>query len=159
MDNRSPSPTPAKISRVPSAKRWGSSSRPLSSLKQPSKPSLDPQDQLEVQKPKGRPLSSNVYLKKTIAQGWKAQELPDTELSPGELEKLVGDEVESFGEKKIALQGMLTSQGLATGDQTTQNDWTRGEVRIPDFHCARCRDHFYGLTDELCEEEIERIRR
>ena len=43
--------------------------------------------------------------------------MPDTELSPGELEKLVGDEVESFGEKKIDLQGMVTSQGLATGVQ------------------------------------------
>ncbi|KAI6654940.1 hypothetical protein LOD99_2819 [Oopsacas minuta] len=108
---------------------------------------------------KGRPLSSNVYLKKTIAQGWKAQEVPETELPPGELEKLVGDEVESVGEKRIALQGMLTSQSLTTGDQTAQQDWTKGEVKIPDFHCSRCRDHFYGLTDELCDEETERLRR
>ena len=38
-------------------------------------------------------------------------------MSPEEIEKLVGDEVESLGEKKKALLGMLTSQGLNTGDQ------------------------------------------
>ena len=52
-----------------------------------------------------------------LSPRWKAQEVPELELSPGELDRLVGDEVESLGEKKKALEGMLTSQSLVTGDQ------------------------------------------
>lgn len=30
---------------------------------------------------------------------------------------------------------------------------------IPRFHCPRCRDHWYGLTDVPCDEELARLRR
>lgn len=32
-------------------------------------------------------------------------------------------------------------------------------MEIPTFHCPRCRDHWYGLTDEPCDEELARLRR
>ena len=38
-------------------------------------------------------------------------------------------------------------------------DWTAGEVAIPEFHCQRCRDHWYGLTHYPCDEELARLIR
>ena len=32
-------------------------------------------------------------------------------------------------------------------------------MEIPTFHCPRCRDHWYGLTNEPCDEELARLRR
>ena len=52
---------------------------------------------------------------------WEAQEVPTEELSQEELDKLVADEVESLREKKKALEGMLTSQGLGASDQVTNS--------------------------------------
>ena len=43
--------------------------------------------------------------------------------------------------------------------QGRRPDWIAGEVEIPTFHCPRCRDHWYGLTDEPCDEELARLRR
>ena len=43
--------------------------------------------------------------------------------------------------------------------QGRRPDWIAGEVDIPTFHCPRCRDHWYGLTDVPCDEELARLRR
>ncbi len=34
-----------------------------------------------------------------------------------------------------------------------------GEIDIPRFHCPRCRDHWYGITSEPCDEELARLIR
>ena len=38
-------------------------------------------------------------------------------------------------------------------------DWIAGEIAIPEFHCQRCRDHWYGLTSFPCDEEMARLIR
>jgi hypothetical protein len=43
--------------------------------------------------------------------------------------------------------------------QGRRPDWIAGEVDIPTFHCPRCRDHWYGITDIPCDEELARLRR
>lgn len=43
--------------------------------------------------------------------------------------------------------------------QVQHMDWTAGEVAIPEFHCQRCRDHWYGLTHYPCDEELARLIR
>lgn len=34
-----------------------------------------------------------------------------------------------------------------------------GTFELPEFHCPRCRDHWYGLTDVPCDEELARLIR
>lgn len=43
--------------------------------------------------------------------------------------------------------------------QVQHVDWTAGEIAIPEFHCQRCRDHWYGLTHYPCDEELARLIR
>lgn len=43
--------------------------------------------------------------------------------------------------------------------QVQHVDWTAGEIAIPEFHCPRCRDHWYGLTHYPCDEELARLIR
>ena len=43
--------------------------------------------------------------------------------------------------------------------QGRRPDWIAGEVEIPQFHCPRCRDHWYGISDLPCDEELARMRR
>lgn len=43
--------------------------------------------------------------------------------------------------------------------QGRRKDWNAGEVAIPEFHCPRCRDHWYGLTQYPCDEELARLIR
>ena len=34
-----------------------------------------------------------------------------------------------------------------------------GKLGLPEFHCPRCRDHWYGITDVPCDEELARLIR
>ena len=34
-----------------------------------------------------------------------------------------------------------------------------GDVDIPQFHCPRCRDHWYGISSYPCDEELARLIR
>lgn len=43
--------------------------------------------------------------------------------------------------------------------QGRRPDWIAGEVGIPEFHCPRCRDHWYGISDLPCDEELARMKR
>ena len=40
-----------------------------------------------------------------------------------------------------------------------KQDWISGEIDIPEFHCPRCRDHWYGIRSEPCDEELARLIR
>ena len=43
--------------------------------------------------------------------------------------------------------------------QGHKQDWVSGVLAIPDFHCPRCRDHWYGLSAFPCDEELARLIR
>lgn len=43
--------------------------------------------------------------------------------------------------------------------QGNRPDWVSGKLGLPEFHCPRCRDHWYGVTDVPCDEELARLIR
>ncbi len=43
--------------------------------------------------------------------------------------------------------------------QGNRPDWVSGKLGLPEFHCPRCRDHWYGVTDIPCDEELARLIR
>lgn len=43
--------------------------------------------------------------------------------------------------------------------QGRKPDWTAGNIDIPRFHCPRCRDHWYGIAEFPCDEELARLIR
>ena len=43
--------------------------------------------------------------------------------------------------------------------QGNRPDWVAGKLGIPEFHCPRCRDHWYGITNVPCDEELARLIR
>ena len=43
--------------------------------------------------------------------------------------------------------------------QGHKKDWVPGGLAIPDFHCPRCRDHWYGISAFPCDEELARLIR
>lgn len=109
-----------------------------------------------------RPLSSRVYMRRTIKKGWVAKCIEDDdedEISDdGSLDSFFDDDFDDNTQTQ-ALGQLLSCNTLGVESKDHKADWISGELAIPKFHCPRCRDHWYGISAFPCDEELARLIR
>ncbi|XP_019857997.1 PREDICTED: protein qua-1-like [Amphimedon queenslandica] len=121
-----------------------------------------------------RPLSGKVVMRRTVKRGWTAKAIPPgggnaSLIDLEEEDELLGSEkgsLDSFFDddfedqtKEEALGKMLFCNTLGVESKGHKKDWVPGGLAIPDFHCPRCRDHWYGISAFPCDEELARLIR
>jgi hypothetical protein len=106
-------------------------------------------------------------MRRTSRRGWTAKGIDNSGGSIIDLEELSDTEsLDSFFDddfddtsKEESLNQFLCCNTLGVESKGHKADWRAGELSIPEFHCPRCRDHWYGLTSYPCDEELARLIR